>query len=125
MGNVLVLVHAVTEDSRLLLHKVFYAPETRPYFRRSGALFQNYSGLISPHAGLKGKYPETQIIRGHLEYKHYMQDGFNDDGWGCAYRSLQSIISWFKLQGFTAAKIPTHREIQECLVCRIAAEFMF
>jgi hypothetical protein len=45
-----------------------------------------------------------------------MQDDFNDDGWGCAYRSLQTIISWFRLQGFTAAKVPNHREIQECLV---------
>jgi len=45
-----------------------------------------------------------------------MQDEFNDDLWGCAYRSLQTIVSWFRLQGFTSRSIPTHKEIQECLV---------
>lgn len=40
----------------------------------------------------------------------------NDNGWGCAYRSLQTIISWFKFQGYTNKNIPTHAEIQQALV---------
>jgi len=24
-----------------------------------------------------------------------MQDKFDDNGWGCAYRSFQTIVSWF------------------------------
>ena len=37
-------------------------------------------------------------------------------GWGCAYRSLQSICSWYRHQGYTAKSVPTHREIQQALV---------
>lgn len=37
-------------------------------------------------------------------------------GWGCAYRSLQTVWSWFNLQGFTSQAPPTHRQIQEALV---------
>jgi hypothetical protein len=109
-----------TEDRlqgmRLELHEVFNVKEKRPYFRRSAAIFLKSPSLISPHVSLVGKFPETEVIPGHYEYKHYMQDEFNDDGWGCAYRSLQTIVSWFRLQGFTSRPIPTHKEIQECLV---------
>ena len=42
--------------------------------------------------------------------------GYDDAGWGCAYRSLQSIISWFRLQQYTAFRNPTHYEIQQRLV---------
>lgn len=45
-----------------------------------------------------------------------MQQSFNDDGWGCAYRSLQTLFSWFRFQGYTEKKVPTHKEIQQCLV---------
>lgn len=45
-----------------------------------------------------------------------MQNNYDDNGWGCAYRSLQTLCSWFKLQGFTDHKIPTHIEIQKYLV---------
>ncbi|XP_014666468.1 PREDICTED: ufm1-specific protease 2-like [Priapulus caudatus] len=45
-----------------------------------------------------------------------MQDRIDDNHWGCAYRSLQTIISWFRHQGYTNRSIPTHREIQEALV---------
>ena len=45
-----------------------------------------------------------------------MQDNFNDNGWGCAYRSFQTIFSWFKLQGYTQKAIPKHQEIQQALV---------
>lgn len=42
-----------------------------------------------------------------------MQDNINDEGWGCAYRSFQTIWSWFLLQGITDKSVPTHREIQQ------------
>ncbi|KAL0125090.1 hypothetical protein PUN28_004320 [Cardiocondyla obscurior] len=45
-----------------------------------------------------------------------MQDKFDDNGWGCAYRSLQTIISWYRLQGYSEVPIPSHRKIQQCLV---------
>ena len=37
-------------------------------------------------------------------------------GWGCAYRSLQTIASWFRHQGYTSKAVPSHREIQQALV---------
>lgn len=45
-----------------------------------------------------------------------MQDNFDDNGWGCAYRSLQTLCSWFRWQGYSDHKIPTHYEIQKHLV---------
>uniref|UniRef100_A0A8R1EPC8 Ufm1-specific protease n=1 Tax=Caenorhabditis japonica TaxID=281687 RepID=A0A8R1EPC8_CAEJA len=45
-----------------------------------------------------------------------MQDGIDDNGWGCAYRSFQTIWSWFILNGYTEKPVPTHREIQQTLV---------
>uniref|UniRef100_A0A6G3MFN4 Ufm1-specific protease (Trinotate prediction) n=1 Tax=Henneguya salminicola TaxID=69463 RepID=A0A6G3MFN4_HENSL len=39
------------------------------------------------------------------------------EGWGCAYRSFQTIFSWFVLNGFSSIlSIPTINEIQQCLV---------
>ena len=63
-------------------------------------------------------------------YYHYGQQGMADFGWGCAYRSLQSLHSWFFLNGYdssndsfmtyqfrdTDSLPPTHREIQSTLV---------
>ncbi|KAF6176990.1 hypothetical protein GIB67_027790 [Kingdonia uniflora] len=56
------------------------------------------------------------VVDGSYEYYHYLQDNFDDSGWGCAYRSLQTIISWFKLQNYSSIEVPTHREIQQALV---------
>lgn len=39
-----------------------------------------------------------------------------NQGWGCAYRSLQTIASWFRHQGYTSKPVPSHREIQQALV---------
>jgi hypothetical protein len=40
-----------------------------------------------------------------------MQDSFNDNGWGCAYRSLQTLLSYFKCEGYATPsfEIPTHK----------------
>jgi len=63
--------------------------------------------------------------KGDYIYYHYCQDlkTVNDEGWGCAYRSLQTLISWAMLQGAgnwnTLEKkyeIPTIPRIQEILV---------
>jgi hypothetical protein len=48
----------------------------------------------------------------------------NDSGWGCAYRSLQTLCSWMVLQGFTAKPIPTLPEIQRILV-ELGVQFLF
>lgn len=48
----------------------------------------------SERGGEAGKQIEVELVRGHYTYHHYMQDGINDSGWGCAYRTLQTILSW-------------------------------
>lgn len=40
----------------------------------------------------------------------------DDNGWGCAYRSLQTVASWFLLQGYVEREVPSFKEIQQCLV---------
>ncbi|XP_077226620.1 peptidase C78, ubiquitin fold modifier-specific peptidase 1/ 2 isoform X1 [Tasmannia lanceolata] len=67
-----------------------------------------------PSIGVSGGM--ISLIEGSYEYYHYLQDGFDDSGWGCAYRSLQTIISWFRLQHYTSIEVPSHREIQQALV---------
>lgn len=62
---------------------------------------------------------------GSYEYYHYMQDGINDDGWGCAYRSMQTICSWLRLQHYTAKPDPSHREIQKTLAVMGDKELSF
>ena len=39
---------------------------------------------------------EVSAVQGIYSYHHYRQDRIDDSGWGCAYRSLQTIVSWFK-----------------------------
>ena len=84
-----------------------------------------YQHLLNPHLKIsKISEPPTNthilrgMIRGDYYYYHYNQDNFNDAGWGCAYRSLQSVISWFILNTSVGKniKVPTIPEIQTILV---------
>ena len=45
---------------------------------------------------------------------HVVQDRFDDSGWGCAYRSLQTICSWYRLQQYTSKPSPSHRRVWLC-----------
>jgi hypothetical protein len=54
-------------------------------------------------------------MSGDVAFFHYRQDGINDEGWGCAYRSLQTLCSWYVIQGHVDAEIPNHEEIQRIL----------
>lgn len=123
-----VLPEGVGEDrlvsARKGLHHQFLLPLNRPAFRRSLALTfskdQTFDGrLLDVHLGL-GHSGVTNgrryVVRGHYAYYHYMQDGIDDNGWGCAYRSLQTLASWLHLQGYTEKSVPSHTEIQKCLV---------
>jgi len=75
--------------------------------------------LVNPHESLPPSGVEDgvlHLVHGKYDYYHYMQDSFDDKGWGCAYRSLQTICSWFKHQHYTCAGVPSHRGIQQALV---------
>jgi hypothetical protein len=79
--------------------------------------------LRNVHAAPLGGLPKSHVangtphcVRGDYEYYHYSQDRFDDTGWGCAYRSCQTLCSWFAFQRYTSGAVPSHREIQETLV---------
>lgn len=112
------------ERQRRSLHQQMCLPLVQPLFRRANAqVFPGQTALgghiINAHEGLPPsavKGGTAHIVKGYYTYHHYMQDHFDDDKWGCAYRSLQTLVSWFKLQGYTDRSIPSHREIQQVLV---------
>ena len=67
-----------------------------------------------PLSGLVGG--SVSLMEGACHYYHYMQGGYDDKGWGCAYRSLQTIISWLQLNGTIALEpVPTHKALQMVL----------
>ncbi|CAG9466026.1 unnamed protein product [Pedinophyceae sp. YPF-701] len=57
-----------------------------------------------------------RAMGGSYLYLHYNCGGVDDRGWGCAYRSLQTLWSWYLLNHYTRRPVPTHREIQRMLV---------
>ncbi|XP_028397469.1 ufm1-specific protease 2-like [Dendronephthya gigantea] len=115
--------HFENERSRLL--KKLLLPARRPTLHPNNAyIFQDdrakdSSYLVNPHECLlkpAGNGSHVAVVDGYYSYHHYMQDGFDDNKWGCAYRSLQTIFSWFRYQGYTDKTVPGHRSIQEALV---------
>ena len=78
--------------------------------------------LKSPHLTLTTPISSSHIIRacikGDYLYYHYNQDNINDAGWGCAYRSLQTLFSWFILNTSIGKgkKVPSINDIQLTLV---------
>ncbi|XP_043285214.1 ufm1-specific protease 1 [Venturia canescens] len=73
--------------------------------------------LRNVHVGLPSPEPgETVLVRGDYEYWHYNCDGFKDQGWGCGYRTLQTISSWLKFNKKNSSDVPSLREIQKILV---------
>lgn len=65
-------------------------------------------------------------VRGESSYYHYNCDGFDDVGFGCGYRTTQTICSWLKLQiikenrlynlNLKVVEVPTILEMQKILV---------
>ncbi|CAF2110342.1 unnamed protein product [Brassica oleracea var. botrytis] len=119
-------------DVRKSLHMRLGLPLDRPLLRTANALDLSVNDdsrsntkkrgsiqLKEVHIGIPSSGVSegvASVIQGSYEYYHYLQDSFDDSGWGCAYRSLQTIISWFRLQHYTSVSVPSHREIQQTLV---------
>ena len=59
-------------------------------------------------------------IYGDYRYFHYGCDGFDDRGWGCGYRTLQTICSWLlhnmEQERCKVERVPSLMEIQKILV---------
>ncbi|CAH8579893.1 unnamed protein product [Schistosoma margrebowiei] len=54
-------------------------------------------------------------FKGSCYYYHYGAQGVNDQGWGCGYRTLQTILSWYKLTKSCPFDVPTLLEVQNIL----------
>lgn len=111
------------KSQRKSLHELFRLPMDWPLVRLSSALVLRpdtdtrlsnvHESLLSPTLSDLGvKY----VLKGNYLYYHYSQDSFDDRGWGCAYRSLQTIWSWFREQHYTHKEVPSHYLIQKMLV---------
>ena len=61
---------------------------------------------------------DSIVFRGSLRFYHYRCDGKNDVGWGCAYRTIQSLSSWIieTKTDCSIKTVPTIDEIQQILV---------
>ena len=75
--------------------------------------------LVNPHLFLKTETKDKfsqYYVKGLYEYYHYGDHNFNDQGWGCAYRSLETLLSWFRLQQkLKLLTVPTVKEIQNII----------
>lgn len=78
--------------------------------------------LVEPHPSspmfpqwMSSKTSRVSLIKGFYQYYHYMQGGINDNGWGCCYRSIQMVASWYLLQYYNVNAVPMHSLIQKYL----------
>ncbi|XP_029436199.1 inactive Ufm1-specific protease 1 [Rhinatrema bivittatum] len=71
-----------------------------------------HEGLPPPTASAT----RVAILRGDYLYYHYGCDGVDDRGWGCGYRTLQTLCSWLAEWEGRSRAVPGLREIQEWLV---------
>ncbi|KAL2635471.1 hypothetical protein R1flu_006950 [Riccia fluitans] len=127
------LSHGETEialvEWRKKLHRRLGLTLNRPLLRAANSIsFKNVDAgsrtsgsrrLTDVHVGLVNSGVSggrQSLIQGSYEYYHYLQDRIDDNGWGCAYRSLQTIVSWFRIQHYTTLPVPSHEEIQQTLV---------
>uniref|UniRef100_A0A5K3FU81 UFSP1/2/DUB catalytic domain-containing protein n=1 Tax=Mesocestoides corti TaxID=53468 RepID=A0A5K3FU81_MESCO len=55
-------------------------------------------------------------FKGITEYWHYGNQKIDDRGWGCGYRTLQTLISWFKLNLSHQLTFPDIYDIQSILI---------
>ncbi|CAJ0565784.1 unnamed protein product, partial [Mesorhabditis spiculigera] len=83
------------QEWRVELHKMFNLSSSLPCLRSMQSLnFTANSGFLrNPHLAIKNYKPAGRIsaVKGSYDYYHYKQQGIDDNGWGCAYRSLQTI----------------------------------
>eukprot|EP00965_Chrysotila_dentata_P251142 6209863-Pleurochrysis_carterae.AAC.3 len=50
--------------------------------------------LLPPDTNTANMVEGVHLLQGELRYYHYGLQGFADHGWGCGYRTIQSILSW-------------------------------
>ncbi|XP_029848480.2 ufm1-specific protease 1 isoform X1 [Ixodes scapularis] len=89
--------------------------------------FKGPAGELCPPALLEDVHENLPVpagaehltcVKGGYAYYHYGCDGVNDRGWGCGYRTLQTLCSWVCKRRKTASvcPVPSIAQIQEALV---------
>lgn len=73
------------------------------------------NSVISYSKGNKLKLPIIYQCYGDFYYYHYNHDNFKDIGWGCTYRSLQMVLSWYLINNYTNKHVLSIPEIQDFL----------
>lgn len=53
----------------------------------------------------------ASLVQGPFRYYHYGADGFDDSGWGCGFRTVQTILSWLAPD----AEVPSIADLQRIL----------
>ncbi|CAK8671812.1 ufm1-specific protease 1-like [Clavelina lepadiformis] len=77
--------------------------------------------LNDVHLSLSTKRTKSVNIKGKYAYYHYCCDDIDDRGWGCGYRTLQTISSWIFYNCRNSSKsnqisVPSILDIQRALV---------
>ena len=79
--------------------------------------------LSNVHDAVDVPHHIFSIVSGSYVYYHYLCDGINDVGWGCGYRTLQTICSWIILNEANLKnlqikqnQVPSILDIQKALV---------
>ncbi|XP_076445627.1 ufm1-specific protease 1-like isoform X2 [Babylonia areolata] len=83
------------------------------------------SKLKNVHRGVAapGLPQHVSLVKGDYEYWHYCCDGTNDRGWGCGYRTLQTVCSWVKLQRLhSSPTLPANNSVPHDVVDRSAVD---
>jgi hypothetical protein len=89
----LLLQQAAAAEASLRRGTMDPAAAVREFIARPepGVLRDVHLGVPTP----PGFRPEdVHMAAGSLDYYHYGHHGLDDRGWGCAYRSLQTLASW-------------------------------
>lgn len=111
-------VDSFSRLSQWMRHDRYYKVPERPcrfVFRG----IHKHAAILPPRV-IEGSTKAT-VTDNSYDYYHYRVDGFDDSGWGCAYRSLQTVLSWFEIVApahFSAPQtfsMPSVRDIQTIL----------
>ncbi|XP_044735117.1 ufm1-specific protease 1 [Chrysoperla carnea] len=78
---------------------------------------ENLNLLENVHIGLEApsNHGLTNLVKGDYLYYHYLCDGLDDRGWGCGYRTLQTLCSWINKINKNVS-VPDIPAIQQTLV---------
>ena len=106
----------LTRNFRHILHPVYVTNTdtlcptvTKPPESKDGPNL-----VLDPHLILPAR-PGGLICHPSFYFYHYECDKVSDSGWGCAYRTLQSIISWFRSNYQIFDHVHSIEEIQDMI----------